>query len=51
VPALRVVLKSGDNVLLDRGSFRKLADIGRRVSERITTSLEIDPQLQEQTRV
>jgi hypothetical protein len=51
VPALRVVLKSGDTVLLDRGSFRKLADIGRRVSERIMTSLEIDPQLQERTRL
>jgi len=51
VPALRVVLKSGNTVLLDRGSFRKLADIGKRVSERIMTSLEIDPQLQKQTRV
>ena len=51
VPALRAVLKNGDTVLLDRGSFRKLADIGRRLSQRIMTSLEIDPQLHEQRRV
>jgi hypothetical protein len=51
VPALRMVLESGENVLLDRGSFRKLADIAGRVSERIETPLEIDPQLQTQPRV
>jgi hypothetical protein len=50
VPALRLVLKSGENVLLDRGSFRKLADIGGLVRERVTTSLEIDPQLQLQAK-
>jgi hypothetical protein len=50
VPALRLVLKSGENVLLDRGSFRKLADIGGLVRERVTTSLEIDPQLQLQSK-
>jgi len=48
IPALRIVLMSGENVLLDRGSFRKLADMGRLVSERIGTSLEIDPELQSQ---
>ena len=46
IPALRIKLASGDNVLLDRGSFRKLADIGKAVSERTTKPLEIDPQLQ-----
>ncbi len=35
VPALRIRLANGDNVLLDRGSFRKLADIGKLSSERI----------------
>jgi hypothetical protein len=48
VPALRLRLESGDNVLLDRGSFRKLADLGKLVSERITKPLEIDPELQAQ---
>lgn len=48
VPALRLVLKNGENVLLDRGSVRRLADIGSRVSERMRISLEIDPQLQAQ---
>ena len=48
VPALRLALESGDKVLLDRGSFRKLADLGKLVSERITKPLEIDPELQAQ---
>ena len=48
IPALRLMLKSGDNVLLDRGSFRKLADLGKVVSERLTKPLEIDPELQAQ---
>jgi hypothetical protein len=50
VPALRLVLNNGGNVLLDRGSFRKLADIGTLVSERMTIPLEIDPQLQAQSK-
>jgi hypothetical protein len=48
IPALRLILKSGDNVLLDRGSFRKLADLGKLVAERVTKPLEIDPELQAQ---
>ncbi len=48
VPALRLMLKTGDNVLLDRGSFRKLADIGKLVGARMTKPLEIDPELQAQ---
>ena len=48
IPALRLMLESGDNVLLDRGSFRKLADIGKLVGERMTKPLEIDPELQAQ---
>jgi hypothetical protein len=49
IPALRITLTSGDNVLLDRGSFPKLADIGKLISERITKPLAIDPQLQAQS--
>lgn len=48
VPALRLQLKSGDNILLDRGSFRKLADLGRLVGERMTKPVEIDPELENQ---
>jgi hypothetical protein len=50
IPALRMVLMSGENVLLDRGSFRKLADMGKVLRERIGTSLEIDPQLESQSK-
>ena len=46
VPSLRLDLANGDIVLLDRGSFRKLAELGKVVSERIAKPLEIDPQLQ-----
>ena len=48
VPALRIVFQTGENVLLDRGSLRKLSDIGRLVSERLHKPLETDPQLQAQ---
>jgi hypothetical protein len=48
VPSLRLSLKSGDLVLLDRGSFRKLAELGKLVSERIAKPLETDSQLQAQ---
>jgi len=46
IPALRMVLKTQDAVLLDRGSFRRLAEIGKLIGERINKPLEIDPQLQ-----
>jgi hypothetical protein len=45
VPALRVILAGGESVLLDRGSVRKLAALGKLVSERVVKALEIDPQL------
>jgi hypothetical protein len=48
VPALRIVLQNGQNVLLDRGSFAKLLDLGKLVSERLNKPLEIEPRLQEQ---
>ena len=41
-----MVLKTQDAVLLDRGSFRRLAEIGKLIGERINKPLEIDPQLQ-----
>jgi hypothetical protein len=46
IPALRLALRSGDDVLLDRGSFRKLAETGKLICERMTKPLEIDPALQ-----
>jgi hypothetical protein len=46
VPALRIILATGESVLLDRGSFRKLAALGKLVSERVVKPFEIDPQLQ-----
>jgi hypothetical protein len=45
VPALRIILTTGESVLLDRGSFRKLAALGKLVSERMVKPFEIDPQL------
>jgi hypothetical protein len=49
VPALRVVLTDRDAVLLDRGSFRRLNEIGKLISERIEKPLAIEPRLQGQT--
>jgi hypothetical protein len=46
VPALRVVLVDGATVLLDRGSFRRLSEFGKLISERLGKPLAIDPQLQ-----
>ncbi len=45
VPALRLVVSNGANVLLDRGSFKKLTEIGNLVSERMATLLEVDTQM------
>ena len=46
IPALRMVLKTQDAVLLDRGSFRRLAEIGKLIGERINKPLEIDTEIQ-----
>jgi hypothetical protein len=48
VPALRLKLNNGENVLLDRGGLRRLADTGVTVSERIARPLTVDPALQAQ---
>jgi hypothetical protein len=46
VPALRLVLVDGATVLLDRGSFRRLTEFGKLISERLEKPLAVDPQLQ-----
>lgn len=46
VPALRILLGTGDTVLLDRGSFRRLNETGRLVSERLEKPLAVDARLQ-----
>ena len=45
VPALRLDLKTGESVLLDRGSFGKLAELGKTISTAIARPLAIDPEL------
>jgi hypothetical protein len=46
VPSLRLFATGGESILLDRGSLRKLEDLGRRVSSRLNdTPLEVDPVL------
>lgn len=47
VPALRLIFSDGENVLLDRGSLRRLRDLGKLVSERVMKPLEVDPLLQD----
>ena len=42
VPALRMILHDGSTVLLDRGSARKLKEIGKLLSELLSKPLEID---------
>ncbi|HEY7221924.1 MAG TPA: hypothetical protein VH985_26370 [Candidatus Binatia bacterium] len=49
VPSLRLGFTNGGSVLLDRGSFRKLAELGNLVSERLAKPLDIDPQWQAPT--
>lgn len=51
VPALRIVLQSGENVLIDRGSFRRLIDIAKAMSECMSKPLQIDPELQRPSKV
>ena len=46
VPALRLIFCDGENVLLDRGSLRRLRDLGPLVSKRVMKPLEVDPLLQ-----
>ena len=41
VPSLRLIVKGGGSVLLDRGGFKRLEALGRLIGERIQQSLEI----------
>lgn len=43
VPSLRLITTGGQSILIDRGSARKLKDLGRKISERLTKPLSIDP--------
>jgi hypothetical protein len=45
VPSLRLFATGGESVLLDRGSLRRLEELGRRVSARLDKPLEVDPDL------
>jgi hypothetical protein len=43
VPSLRLFAMGGESILLDRGSLRRLEELGRRVSGRLSKPLEVDP--------
>jgi hypothetical protein len=43
VPSLRLFAMGGESILLDRGSLRRLEELGRRVSGRLNKPLEVDP--------
>ncbi len=48
VPSLRLFATGGESILLDRGSLRKLEELGRRVSTRLDKPLDVDAQLRRQ---
>ncbi len=43
VPSLRLTSSKGESILIDRGSARKLKDLGAKISERVVRPLAIDP--------
>jgi hypothetical protein len=45
VPSLRLFAQGGASILLDRGSLRRLEELGRRLSSRLNKPLEVDPVL------
>jgi hypothetical protein len=45
VPALRLIMTGGQSVLLDRGSRKKLQELGKRISCRLMKPFEVDPAL------
>jgi hypothetical protein len=45
VASLRLFLKGGVSVLLDRGGARRLKELGEKVARRFTKNLEIEPAL------
>ena len=42
VPSLRLIVKEGVSVLLDRGGFKRLETLGRDIGERIGRPLEVE---------
>ncbi|MEX0805786.1 MAG: hypothetical protein WD688_21070 [Candidatus Binatia bacterium] len=46
VPSLRLYLVNGETVLLDRGSRRRLKELGKQISERLKRPFEVDAQLE-----
>ena len=42
VPSLRLIVKGGASVLLDRGGFKRLEDMGRRIGAQIDRPLEVE---------
>jgi hypothetical protein len=50
VPSLRLIVGNGDSILIDRGSRRKLAELGNSISERLAKPLAIDPAVTMQPR-
>ena len=45
VPSLRLVALNGESILLDRGSLRRVEELGRLVSNRVAKPLDVDPGL------
>jgi hypothetical protein len=45
VPSLRLCLNNSETVLIDRGSARRLEELGKKIACRFDFSLETDPQL------
>ena len=43
VPSLRLAIRGGDTVLLDRGGARRLQELGDKIARRLGTSLETPP--------
>jgi hypothetical protein len=41
-PSLRLIIKGGASVLLDRGGLKRLEALGRRIGERINRPLEVE---------
>jgi hypothetical protein len=45
VPSLRLFAQGSESILLDRGSFRRLEELGRRIGSRLNKQLVVDPVL------
>jgi hypothetical protein len=46
VPSLRLLLTNGESVLLDRGSHRRLKQLGKQIGEQLKSPFEVDGRLQ-----